>query len=129
MMGRKGAVDRLVQQNVPAGQTWGALLADVAGRAVSGVPGDGQRPVAVIVARQPRNIILLDRALFDPSSLATRSSEAPCRLAELLDRRPVERLALKDELETVMVGRVVRAGDHDPALDAEHRGRVIAHRR
>ena len=50
MMSRKGAVDRLVQQNVPAGQTRGELLDDVAGRAVSGVPGDSQRPVAAIVA-------------------------------------------------------------------------------
>src|SRR5260370_29244175 len=98
MMGRKGAVDRLVQQDVPAGQRRGELLDDVGGRAVPGVPGDGQRPVAVIVARQPRDIILADRAIFDPSSLAAGASEAACRLAELLDRRPVKRLALKDEL-------------------------------
>src|ERR1700738_3392451 len=115
MMGRKGAVDRLVQQDVPAGQTCGELLDDLAGRAVSGIPGDGQRAVAVIVARQSRDVLLADRALFDPSSLAARSPEAPGRLAELLDRRPVKRLALEDELETIVVGRVVRAGDHDPA--------------
>src|SRR5205823_2800348 len=45
MVGRKGAVDRLVQQDVPAGQACGELLHDVAGRAVSGVPGVGPRPI------------------------------------------------------------------------------------
>src|SRR5437868_3546780 len=99
MMGWKSTVDRLVQQDVPAGQTRGELLDDVAGRAVSGVPRDGQHPLAMIVARQPRDIFLKDRTLFDASTLATRSSEAPCRFAELLDRRPVKRLALDDELE------------------------------
>src|SRR5438477_9808571 len=98
MMGRKGAVDRLVQQDVPAGQSRGELLDDVAGCAVSGVPGDGQRPVAVIVAREPRDIIFADRTIFELSSLAARSPEAPRRFAELLDRRPVKRLALEDEL-------------------------------
>src|SRR5690349_13033104 len=97
MMGRKGAVDRLVQQHVPAGQSRGELLDDVAGCAVSGVPGDGQRPAAVIVLRQSRDIIAEDRAIFDPSSLAARGPEAPGRLAELLDCRPVKRLALEDE--------------------------------
>src|ERR1700724_1802946 len=100
MMGRKGAVDRLVQQDVPAGQTCGELLDDLAGRAVSGVPGDGQRAVAVIVARQSRYVLLADRAVFEPSSPAARSAEARRHLAEFLDRRPIKRLALEDELET-----------------------------
>src|SRR4051812_3058413 len=102
MMGRKGAVDRLVQQHVPAGQTRGEPLDDVAGRTVSRVPGDGQRPVAVIVLRQSRDIIVEDRAIFAPSSLAPRGPEAARRFAELLDRRPVKRLALEDEFETVV---------------------------
>src|ERR1700751_1611773 len=101
MMGRKGAVDRLVQQDVPAGQSRGELLDDVAGRAVSGVPGDGQRPAAAIIARPSRNVPVADHALLDPSSLPARSSEAHGRLAEVLDRRPVKRLALEDELEAV----------------------------
>src|SRR5437588_4561143 len=116
MMGRKGAVDRLVQQNVPSGQTCGELLDDVAGCAVSRIPSDSQLPVAMIVARQPFDIILADRALFDPSSLLARRSQAPRRLAELLDRRPVKRFTLEDEVETVVVGWVMRAGDHDAAV-------------
>src|SRR6266704_3561073 len=100
-MVRKGAVDRLVQQNVPAGEARGQLLNDLAGGAVSGVQGDVQRPVAVVVASQPRDVIVADRVLLDSASLAARRREPARRLAELLDRRPVERLALEDEFEAV----------------------------
>src|SRR5437764_12565246 len=125
MMRREGAVDRLVQQDVLAGQTRGQLLNDVAGRAVSGVPRNGQRPVAVIVARQPRDVFLADHTLFDPSSLAAWSFEARGRLAEFLDRRPAKRLALEDELETIVIARAPGRGNHDPAIDPERRRRCI----
>ena len=107
MMGWKSTVDRLVQQDVPAAQSRGELLHDVSGCAVSGVPGDGQLAITAIVARQPRDILVADCALFSPSSRPLRRLEPARGVAEALDRGPVKRLALENELEAVVVGRVV----------------------
>src|SRR5690348_13121648 len=107
MMGRKGAVDRLVQQHVRPGQLCGELLDDLAGGAVSGIPGNGQLAITAIVARQPRDIFVADCALFSTSSRPPRRLEPARGVAEALDRGAVKGLALEDELEAVVVGRVV----------------------
>ena len=50
-------------------------------------------------------------------------------LAELLDLRAEHRAALQQQLEAVVVGRVVAAGDLDAAVDVEIMGREIEHGR
>ena len=55
-------------------------------------------------------------------------AERERHLPDCLDRLAVKRLAAEHDLEPVMVGRVVRAGDHDAAIDLERRRGVIEHR-
>ena len=61
--------------------------------------------------------------------LPSLQSPAAARCAELLDLRAEHRAALQQQLEAVVVGRVVAAGDLDAAVDVEIVGREIEHRR
>src|SRR5439155_12315614 len=92
MMRRKGSVDHLVQQNVPAGQAGGQLADDLAGRAVPGIPGDGQRARAITIARQPGDVVITDRMLGDLTADLMGIPESARDLTQLLDRRSVKRL-------------------------------------
>src|ERR1700730_180194 len=119
MMSRKSAVDDFVQQHVPAGQAGGQLTDNLAGSAVPGIPGDGQRAAAVIIARQPCDVFIADRMLGDLTTDLMRISEAKRDLTQLEDLCSVNRLAAKHQLEAVVVRRVVGSGHHDTAIDAE----------
>ena len=105
------------------------LLHDFAGGAVAGIPGHRQGTVAVIIARQAGNVVVAYRALVHPAARPGRFAEPARRVAEPLDRLAEERLSLKDDLEAVVIGRIVRSGDHDPAVDRQGRRRVVQHRR
>src|ERR1700730_2389752 len=50
-------------------------------------------------------------------------------LTQLLDLRPVKRLAAKHQLEAVVVGRIVGSGHHDAAMAARRRRRITEQRR
>jgi len=64
-----------------------------------------------------RNVVVEHAVLGDFAALRGWRAERQRRLADFLDRLAEERLAAEHQLEAVMVGRVVRAGDHDAAID------------
>ena len=65
---------------------------------------------------------------FDLAARPRGLAESERGRAEAADGIAVEGPAAKDELAAVVVGRVVRAGDHDAAIHAQRRRGVIKHR-
>ena len=117
MMRRKRAVDDFVEQDVAAGKRFGQLDDDLAGGAVAAIPGHLERARAVVILCEARDVIVKDAVPRDLAAFGSRRAELERCLTDLLDRLAEERLATEHQLEAVMVGRVVRAGNHDAAID------------
>ena len=128
MVRGKGPVDLFVQQEMFARQQCREPGHDAPGRTVPGVPADTQpRPVARLLG-QPRDIGVLDNG---PGNRAPPLGEPACggERPERPDALAEERLARHHHLEAVVVGRVVRAGDHDARVEAQLVHGEIEHRR
>ena len=124
----EGAVDLRVEQDMRAGQAGAQHPHRLPGRAVAGIPGNFQRPLAVEVFDDPLDIGIEHRpVLARPSSGGERTIADDA--AEPPDLLAVERTGCGHKLETVMVGRVVRARHHDPRIGIEPMHREIEHRR
>ncbi len=117
---------------MPAGKPCGEPLEHGAHRAIARIPHHGKRPVPARGVLEKAGDISLARLIegnkAEPSRPARHAPFCSAR-PELLDRRPIERLALQHHLEAVVVGRVVAAGDHhrpvigtDGGVEIEHRG-------
>ena len=128
---RESAVDRLVEQDVPARQV--AVTSAAATSPVAPLPAS---QATVSGARRRRN---RERAARHKSSKTACSSTRPRRRRGTRPRAaiwpsrwmsaPKNGLPAEHHLEAVVVGRVVRARHHDPAIDRERRRREIEHRR
>ena len=130
VMRGKGSVDPLVDQDVRPGQARAQHPHRLAGRAVARVPGHPERPVAVEVPGDPLDIGIQNRPVL-ARTLAGLERPAGNDPAEPRDIPAVERAGRGQELEAVVVGRVVGAGDHDAGIglepvdcEIEHRGRA-----
>jgi hypothetical protein len=114
-VGRKVAVDDRVQEDVLAGEALHERRQDIPSGAVSSVPRHGQGPGAVVVAKQSLHI----RREHDRLGVASAGQGGRWQGRELADAPdPVakHRPAVKNELEAVVVGRVMRTRDHDAAV-------------
>ena len=80
MMRREMPVDRRVDQVMGAGEQRGQPGHDLAGRAVAGVPGDGERLAGVVIARQPGDVVVGDGVILDLPARAGRRAERERRL-------------------------------------------------
>ena len=88
-------------------------------RAVAGVDDDLDRPGEADV---PGDVILVfgDDVERRHAAVAAREDALADDLVERLDRLAVERIVAGHHLEAVVLGRIVRAGDHDPGRHASY---------
>src|SRR6185503_8615922 len=102
-------------------------LEDWGGGAVAGVPADAKR-LARKAFEQPLDISGADIDLLDIAVAAgpLARSRAP---ADRLDLLAEDRTALQQQLEAVIIGGVVAAGDLQPAVDVEIMSCEIEHGR
>src|SRR5215210_528786 len=90
---------------------------DRACRTVTGVPADAER-LAREVLHQPLDIGGADVDFFGgPAAFAPVAGGGA--LTDLLDLLAVDRAAFEQQLEAVVLGRVVAARDLDSAIDVE----------
>ncbi len=109
-----------------AGELLDQLLDGGAGGAIAGVPADSIALAAEILD-QAVDVGIENIRAFG-ASVTIRPGAGGGAAAELLDLLAEHRAAVEEHLEPVIVGRVVAAGDLDPALHIEDVGRVIEHR-
>ncbi len=123
----EGAVDLAVQRDHAAAQGLDQLRGDHAGHAVAAVDHHLQRLGQGDVVAD-----LLEVARQDVDLL--HAADAGCQvvfldaLAQGLDLLVGQGLAGDDDLEAVVVRRVVAAGEHHPGLALQHVGRVVQDR-
>ena len=121
------SVDLLVEQDVRAGQARAQHPHRFAGRPVACIPGDLERTLAVVVQGNPLDIGIENRSVLPrPATGFERSPDDDP--AEPRDVLAVERAGRRQELEAVVVGRVVGARDHHAGIGLESLHREIKHR-
>src|SRR5437879_5603385 len=98
-MGREGAVDVLVEQDVPAGQALDKRGDDLAGRPVAAIPGDGERLLAGEILGEPHDVITENALLLDPPARARCRPERRGHWPQALDRLAKKRLPAEHQLE------------------------------
>ena len=100
---------------------------DRPGGAIAGVPADPER-LAREVLQQAVDIGLADVDLFD-AAVAVAPVPGGRAAAERLDLLPEHRAAFEQQLEAIVVGRVVAARHLDAAIDIEIMRGEIEHGR
>ena len=127
VVGRKGAVDAFVEQNVPSRQVGAQHRQGVAGGAVARVPGHGQRLDRIEVAGQPCHVFLEYRAV-EHLAAPRREGAGGRHPAQFLDGVGEKGPPLEDHLDAVVFGRVVGPCDHRPGVGGQRMGGVVQHR-
>jgi hypothetical protein len=127
----EGGIDVGEQGMVGPWEQLDEAIDDRARRAVLGVPRDRElwrEGRHVDAAKQPRDVtvdqidVVAARVAVDPVAGDGHDPES-------LDVGPVERAVGEEQLKPVVIGWVVAAGDHDPAVAAEFVDGIIEHRR
>ena len=126
MVRRKGPVDDFIQQMMGSRQLRGDLGHGFARGAVAGVPGDGEFAPALIIAGHPGDVIVEHGPIHD-AALTRHIVAGGGDAADFGDVVAVERIVADHEFEAVLIGRIVRARDHDAAVGFERINRVIEH--
>ena len=128
MMVGKTAIDLAVEWNHLAADTAEKFGGECAGNAVAAIHDDLHRPGEANVANDTRDVGLADighAAL--PLAMTQRTLFGT--LAQRLDRVESEGDAADDQLQTVVVRRIVAAGDRDAGVAAQFVGREVGDRR
>ena len=128
VVGRERAVDLLVQHDVAAGKPRAQHLHRAARRPVAGIPGHLEGPFAAVICGELLDIAIEHPIVFE-AALAGGIVAGGGDLPEVSDVGAEEGRRPQHELETVVVGRIVRARDHDAAVGAARMHGVIKHRR
>ncbi len=123
----EGAVHLAEDHAMMPGQPLDDHVEDRPGGAVARVPADAER-LAGKALEQPVGVSGADVDFLDAAVALVPVARCGA-LAELLDLRAEQRAALQQQLEPVIVGRVVAAGNLDAAVDVHLAGREIEHRR
>ena len=113
MVPRKGAVHLAEQLGDLAAQRAEQGWGDRAGHAVATIDGDLHRPGQPDVAHHARGVAGLHLHLRAPAGMGRAFYRPPHGVTQRGDAVPVERSAIQHELEAVVVGRIVAAGDRD----------------
>ena len=130
MMRRERAVDRAVQHDMLAGQSGDEFCQYLTRRAVAVVPNHLQHAVAAVpVGKQARDVVGGDVDAARRHRGFRHDVAGRRLLAQCTDLLAVERLAAEDDLEAVVVGRIVAAGDHHGTVSRQPGVGVIQHRR
>ena len=127
MMVGKTAIDLAVEWNHLAADTAEKFGGECAGNAVAAIHDDLHRPGEANVANDTRDVGLADighAAL--PLAMTQRTLFGT--LAQRLDRVESEGDAADDQLQTVVVRRIVAAGDRDAGVAAQFVGREVGDR-
>jgi len=128
MVRGKIAVDRRIEQGVPPGKPAREFRESLARRAVTGIPSDRQRALAaVVVARESLNVCVEHRRVAHRPDAALLQPTRR-RGTQLLQRLTKHRAVTHDELEPVLVGRVVRPRHHQAGDGVELMQREVEHR-
>ncbi len=127
MMRGETAVDRPVQDDMPARQPPRHRGDHLAGGAVARVPDHGQVARPPVAGQEPRHIGGLD---VDVDRMAVAGDPVAGRRQrpETGDIVAPEGGLAEHHLETVMVRRIMRAGDHDAGIRLQRMDRVIQRR-
>ncbi|EXI69840.1 MAG: hypothetical protein AW08_00333 [Candidatus Accumulibacter adjunctus] len=127
MVVREAAVDGAEQFDEFATEGPEELRRDATGDAVAAVDGDLHRPCQADVAADPRQVRRLHVGAAGLAGTVLQAIGVDA-LPDALDRLAGQRLAGDDHLQSVVVGRVVAAGDGDATLAAEFVRREVDHR-
>lgn len=128
MMIGEGAVDLAVQRDDLGADRFQQARCDIAGHAVAGIHHHLDRAVQLHVVGDALDVGVADVALFQ---LARRCRGVQAAFVDALvqfgDRRSGQGLAADHDLEAVVVGRIVAAGDRHAAAGAQFVGAEIHH--
>jgi hypothetical protein len=118
-MRRKAPVDRCIDQRVPSGQTCNQLFNDCRNRAVATVPHYVQIRCVLGEARELPDVSIGATHSLDPQILQlTPVPHDRSRRDKSFQRCAEHRLCAEQQLEAILIRRIVRAGDHDTAVEA-----------
>ncbi len=112
-MRREAPIHAVIQQHMRSRQRLRQLLDHRAHRAAAAVPNDLERPRLAREMRERLQVRARHRALPRAATLSWTRLESH----ELAKRGAVDRLRAEQQLEAVLIARIVRAGHHDAAVE------------